>query len=131
MQMKENHHRSAPGRRTRRYFDEQFKRDAVALVEQGRCAAQLARELGISPWNLRDWKLRYGGGCAAARNTESSGEGGPRSMAQLAGELADLRRELARVSQQRDILKKALAIVGLDGSSATPCSEPSVWKTPL
>ena len=52
----------------KRSYDEQFKRDAVALLESGRKAAQLARDLGVSPWNLRDWKRRYGGGvrrCAA------------------------------------------------------------------
>jgi len=43
---------------TRRSYDEQFKRDAVALLEGGRKAAQLARELGISVWNLRDWRER-------------------------------------------------------------------------
>lgn len=47
---------------TKRSFDERFKRDAVALLESGRKAAQLARELGISHWNLRDWKARYGTG---------------------------------------------------------------------
>ena len=49
----------------KRTYDEQFKRDAVALLEGGRKAAQLARELGISHWNLRDWKERYGTGAAA------------------------------------------------------------------
>jgi transposase-like protein len=40
----------------KRTYDEQFKRDCVALelLEGGRKAAQLARELGISYWNLRD-----------------------------------------------------------------------------
>lgn len=33
----------------KRTYDEQFKRDAVALLEGGRKAAQLARELGVSP----------------------------------------------------------------------------------
>ena len=46
----------------KRSYDEQFKRDAVALLEGGRKAAQLARDLGVSFWNLRDWKRRYGGG---------------------------------------------------------------------
>ena len=46
----------------RRRYDEQFKCDAVALLEGGRGATQLARELGISQWNLRDWKERYGAG---------------------------------------------------------------------
>ncbi|MCW1913550.1 transposase, partial [Luteolibacter sp. GHJ8] len=46
----------------RRQYDEQFKRDAVALLETGRSATQLARELGISQWNLRDWKRLFGSG---------------------------------------------------------------------
>ena len=50
----------------RRRYDEQFKRDAVALLEGGRGATQLARELGISQWNLRDWKERNGAGPAEA-----------------------------------------------------------------
>jgi transposase-like protein len=37
----------------KRSYDEQFKRDAVALLEGGRKAAQLARDLGVSSWNLR------------------------------------------------------------------------------
>ncbi|MEO6742085.1 MAG: transposase [Chthoniobacteraceae bacterium] len=50
----------------RRRYDEQFKRDAVALLESGRSATQLARELGVSQWNLRDWKEIFGTGGAAA-----------------------------------------------------------------
>ena len=62
----------------RRRYDEQFKRDAVALLEGGRSASQLAHAV----------------------------------------ELADLRRELAAVSRQRDILKKALAIVAQENPTA-------------
>ncbi len=41
-------------RRTRRVFDEAFKRDAVALLLKGdRKVKQLAQELGVSQWNLR------------------------------------------------------------------------------
>jgi len=44
-----------------RRFDETFKREAVALLLQsGKSAKQLAAELGVSHWNLRDWKERYG-----------------------------------------------------------------------
>ena len=35
----------------KRTFDVHFKRDAVALLEGDPKAAQLARELGVSPWN--------------------------------------------------------------------------------
>lgn len=111
----------------KRRYDEQFKRDAVALVESGRKASQLARELGISPWNLRDWKERYGTGAAAvrqpARSAGLANEGSPSAVA-AAVELADLRRELEATRRQRDILKKALAIVAQEDASATPSSRP-------
>ena len=90
----------------KRTFDEQFKRDAVALLEGGRKAAQLARELGISPWNLRDWRDRYGTRAAAV-------------------EIASLRRELDAIRAQNGILKKALAIVAQPEGNATPSSNPS------
>jgi len=45
----------------RRNFDDAFKRDAVALLCQGdKPIKQLVKELGVSHWNLRDWKKRYG-----------------------------------------------------------------------
>lgn len=107
---------------TRRHYDEQFKRDAVALLEAGRGATQLARELGVSQWNLRDWKELYGSGSAVVSRGERSdpqaNAGAARPVA-LAVELADLRRELAATQRQCDILKKALAIVAQDPSNAS------------
>jgi transposase-like protein len=113
----------------KRSYDEQFKRDAVALLESGRKAAQLARELGISPWNLRDWKERYGTGAAAvslpqARSAGLANAGGSSAVA-AAVEIAALRRELDSIRAQNDILKKALAIVAQQEASATPSSKPS------
>jgi len=102
----------------RRKYDEQFKRDAVALLETGRSGTQLARELGISQWNLRDWKRLFGSGgdrAAAAPATVPSAGG----AVDMAVELADLRRELEAVRGQRDILKKALAIVAQEPANAT------------
>lgn len=93
---------------TKRTFEEQFKRDAVALLEGGRKAAQHARELGISPWNLRDWKARSGTGGAGA----------------AAVEIAALRRELDAIHRQNDILKKALAIVAQQEGNDTASSKP-------
>jgi transposase len=120
------------GKRKRRHFDEQFKRDAVALIDGGRPATQLSRELGVSFWNLRDWKRRYGAGAAAAgmpaRSAEQPREGGDRAVA-MAAQIGDLQRELAAVTRQRDILKKALAIVGQEEISATSCSTLSERRT--
>ena len=109
------------GRAKRRHYDEQFKRDAVALLETGRGATQLARELGISQWNLRDWKELYGARSAAesqpARSAPLANAGATRPVA-LAVELAELRRELDATRRQRDILKKALAIVAQENPNA-------------
>ncbi len=111
----------------KRSFDEQFKRDAVALLEGGRKVAQLARDLNVSPWNLRDWKQRYGAGAAvesqpSAHSAGLANAGGSRAVA-AAVELAAMRRELDAVLAQNDILKKALAIVAQQELSATPSSK--------
>ncbi|WP_395748880.1 transposase [Prosthecobacter sp.] len=115
--------------KTKRAFDEQFKLDAVALLEGGRKIAQLARDLNISHWNLRDWKRRYGAGAAvesqpSARSARLASAGGSSAVA-AAVELAAMRRELDAVRAQNDILKKALAIVAQQESSATPSSKAS------
>jgi transposase len=109
-------------KKKRRQYDEQFKRDAVALLEGGRSATQLARELGVSQWNLRDWKELFGAGRAGVGPQARSAAGanaGAASTVELAVQLADMRRELEAVIRQRDILKKALAIVAQDPPSAT------------
>lgn len=84
----------------RRNFDEAFKRDAVKLLLQGdKPLKQLAQDLGVSHWNLRDWKRRYGPP-APVRSTEA-----------LEGELRALRRENEHLRAQRDVLKKTLGIL--------------------
>lgn len=112
----------SPVKAKRRQYDEQFKRDAVALLEGGRSATQLARELGVSQWNLRDWKELYAAGGAAVSSQARSAAGtnaGAASSVELAVQLADMRRELETVIRQRDILKKALAIVAQEPLGAT------------
>jgi transposase len=94
-------------KRAKRQFDEGFRRQAVALVEgdRGRALREIATELGVSVWNLRDWIGVYG-----RRSTP----------AQLQDEVARLRRELAEVRDQRDALKKALGIVAKPPRNASP-----------
>lgn len=114
---------SSKGTSKRRHHDEEFKRDAVALLAAGRKVKQLAEELGVSHWTLRDWRERdRAGAAAAALPARSAGQAraGAASPVALAVQLADLRRELEATRRQRDILKKALAIVGQEPSNATP-----------
>ena len=111
-----------PVKAKRRQYDEQFKRDAVARMEGGRGATQLARELGVSQWNLRDWKELYGARGAAVSPQARSAAGtnaGAAGTVELSVQLADVRRELDAVIRQRDILKKALAIVAQEPPGAS------------
>lgn len=81
----------------RRRFSEEFKREAVRLAfGSGRSVSAVARELDVRVDMLRRWRRRY------------SEEGRAPSEAEL--EVRRLRRELGRVEEERDILKKALAI---------------------
>ena len=87
-----------------RRYDKQFKQDAVALVQGGREIVEVARDLGVSVWCLRYWVKRAQEGPL----TEA------RTLAQESPEQRELRRlrqENDYLRRQRDILKKALAIV--------------------
>lgn len=97
-------------KRVKREFDEAFRRNAVALVESsGRSLQEIATELGVSHWNLRDWSKRHG------RNQ-------PRPAAtptETQRELARLRRENERLEARCEILKKALGILAEPSANAS------------
>lgn len=105
----------ASNRRAGKRHSEEFRREAVRILDAGRTATQLARELGVSTWTLCHWKKRYGVGKAVAdsvgRSLTGTGAGDANAVA-LAAELASVRAELQAMTRQREILKKALAILG-------------------
>ncbi len=83
----------------RREFSAEFKRGAVEPASQpGVSCAQVARELGIRDTLLTRWKREAQNLRAAA----FAGTGTPRDE-----ELARLKRELARVTKERDVLREA------------------------
>ena len=95
---------SATGRRTKRTFGAEFKREAVALMRQRRgegvSLSQVARELDIGAGLLWEWDKQLNGG----RKDDSE---------RLAGETPDeelrrLRRENAILREERAFAKKAL-----------------------
>jgi transposase len=91
----------------RRYYDAEFKRNAVELLERGeRSAVQLSRELGISDCTLGKWKRQYGKEARSSDQAEQS-------------RIAQLERQVEYLSRPRDILKKALAILGQEPSDST------------
>lgn len=90
-------------KQTRRRFSAEFKHEAVRLVRgRGVSIAQAARELEIHENLLRTW-LR-----AVDADAEHPFPGVGQQKPEQA-ELTRLRREVARLKMERDILKKATA----------------------
>jgi len=88
----------------RRSYSAEFKMEALRLLEtSGKSAAEIERELGIGDGCLRQWrkKLEAGGTDAFPGHGRLSAD---------EQEVARLRRELEVMRQERDILKKAVAI---------------------
>ena len=91
-------------KKPRRKFDREFKIEAVRLViEDGRKISEVARNLGINQNTLSRWKRQY----LEDREYAFPGEGRLKPHDE---ELRRLERELSVVKEERDILKKALAI---------------------
>lgn len=88
----------------RRVYSPEFKREALALWAEGeRSSREIEDELGISRGLLQKWKKRL-------KNEGPDAFPGQGRRSAYEEEIAHLRHELAVVTQERDILKKALAI---------------------
>ena len=88
-------------------YSEEYRREAVRLAEAGtRPMSQIARELGIHLETLRSWR----------RRARAAGE--PESLSGVVPSLEEenrrLRRENARLLEEREILKKATAFFARD-----------------
>ena len=88
--------------RVRRTFTPEFKRDSVALVvREGKTVSEVARNLGIARSLLQRW---------IEQNADQDRDGNPRKTRGAEGEETKrLRKQLRDVTEERDILKKALA----------------------
>ena len=84
--------------RRRREFTPEFKAEAVALVEaSGGNIARVAKELKVYDSTLGNW----------VRQARAEANGAPTAVERA--EIRDLKRELTRVTRERDILAKAVA----------------------
>jgi transposase len=98
----------------RKTFSKEFKLEAVRLLERSdKPAAELARELGVRRNQLYKWKEQLG------TKGEDAFPGHGR-RAPKDDEITRLKRELERVKEERDILKKA-AVDSIGQCNAT-CS---------
>jgi len=82
-------------------FSKEFKLEAVRLLEStDKSIADLARELGVRRNQLYKWQEQF----KAKGEDAFPGKG---RRAEKDNEIARLKRELERVKEERDILKKA------------------------
>lgn len=86
--------------KTRPPYPEEFRRDAVDLVRSGRSIKDVSESLGVSQQSLRSWlKQRQ-------HDLHERDDG---LTSEEREELRRLRRENARLKQEREILKRAAA----------------------
>jgi len=90
-----------PARRTRKTYDDSFKRDAVKLLSQpGYTLAKAAAALGVSQASLSMWKRTLL----------------PREQADVEAELRRVYAENRELRMERDILKKAAVFFAKESS---------------
>jgi transposase len=80
-------------------YTEEFRREAVRqVVEKGHPVKDVAARLGMSSWSLYEWVRKAGPGSPPGNR-----------LANKDDEIRRLRDELKRVTEERNILKKAAA----------------------
>lgn len=93
-------------KKPRRIYPEELKREAVQMLEDGHSATSIASRLGLPRTNLiYKWRDRF-----RARETSK--------VSETNRSVEELEAELGRVRRERDILKKALSILGRHGATS-------------
>jgi transposase len=86
--------------KTRPAYPAEFRREAVQMLRAGRTPRELAESLGVSQQTLRNWRRQD----EVDRHERDDG-----LTSDEREELRRLRRENARLKQERDLLKRAAA----------------------
>lgn len=90
---------------TRKNYSKEFKQKAVELSSVRGNVQDVARELGVKAELIYRWRKEQD-----LNPTLAFGGNGKKQLTEEQAELAKLRRELADVKMERDILKKAVSI---------------------
>lgn len=97
------------GAEQRKRFDKQFKLDAIRLVtDGGKKVSEVARDLGIDPNTLYNWKKEFDS------HGRDAFPGNGRLMPQDE-ELRQLKRDNARLAEENAVLKKAMGYFAKHG----------------
>jgi transposase len=87
----------------RRKYNSEFKTEAVRLVLNGKSITDVASDLGINPNVLSRWRREY-------LNDNKHAFPGKGHLRPEDERIRQLERQLRDVTEERDILKKAMAI---------------------
>ena len=88
----------------KRYYDREFKYEAIRLMDEGkRSVGGIARDLDIHPNLLHQWLRKY-------REDMEQAFPGKGHLKAPEEEIRRLQRENEELKEEKDILKKALAI---------------------
>ena len=91
-------------KKEKRYFSREFKKDAVDLVvKKGMSATKVGRDLGVHPNLIHLWRRRH-------FDDGDDAFVGKGKLKPEEAKIKQLQKELEEVKEERDILKKALAV---------------------
>ena len=90
----------------RRKYSKEFKEDVLNMLKTGnKNVPELSKELGIAEQVIYKWNKKYNGNYSKEEEKLSEQE----------KEIRELRAKLADVTEERDILKKAVSIFSKQG----------------
>ncbi len=90
----------------RRKYGKEFQQDVLNMLKTGnKSVPELSKELGIADQVIYRWNKKYNGNYSKEEEKLSEQE----------KELRELRAQLADVTEERDILKKAVSIFSKQG----------------
>jgi transposase len=92
--------------KSRRKFSKEFQQDVLNMLKTGnKSVPELSKELGIADQVIYRWNKKH--------NVKLGGE---EKVTDPGKELRELRARLAEVTEERDILKKAVSIFSKQGT---------------
>ena len=92
-------------KKERKNYSKEFKQKAVELSNVRGNVQEIARELGVSAEFIYRWRKEQ-----SLNSSLAFSGNGKKQLTEEQKELARLKRELADVKMERDILKKAVSI---------------------
>jgi transposase len=92
--------------RTRRNYNSEFKKDALKHLElSGKSVTEVASDLGVKRDRLYKWRIE-----AQERGDVAFPGKGRQGLTEAEAEVLKLKKQLKNAQEERDILKKAVAI---------------------